>query len=71
MKIADDVYRLLVIHDKKVLADRIYHTLLGAKIGYGKLFKKLAWSEEVVPFWSHFYQPDPLWIDKWLSIAGN
>ena len=71
MTMTDEEYRLLVIHDKKVLADRNYPTLRGARIAFSKKFKDRAWSDDVVSEWSHFYPPDRDWIEKMLSIASN
>jgi hypothetical protein len=39
-------YRLLAIHKKKVLADRNYRTLRGAKIAFKKQFKNMAWRDD-------------------------
>ena len=65
----DEAYRLLAIHGKKVLADRNYPTLRGARIAFSKQFKNDAWRDDVVSEWSHFYPPDREWIEKMLSIA--
>ena len=65
----DEAYRLLAIHGKKVLADRNYPTLRGARIAFSKQFKNDAWRDDVVSEWSHFYPPDREWIKKMLSIA--
>lgn len=71
MTITNEVYRLLAIHGKKVLADRNYPTLRGARIAFKKQFKNLAWGDDVVAEWSHFYTPNRDWIDEMLSIAEN
>ena len=65
----DEAYRLLAIHGKQVLADRNYPTLRGARISFSKQFKSLAWRDDVVSEWSHFYPPDREWIENMLSIA--
>jgi hypothetical protein len=64
-------FRLLAIHGKKILTDRNYPTLRGARIAFRKLFKNHSWSEAVVPEWSHFYPADRDWIENHLSIAAK
>jgi hypothetical protein len=64
-------YRLIAIHKKTILFDKNYRTLRGARIAFRKQFKNLAWNDDVVAEWSHFYQPDRDWIDKMLSITEN
>jgi hypothetical protein len=71
MTMTDEVYRLMAIHEKKVLADGNYPTLRGARIAFRKKFKNRAWSDDVVSEWSHFYPPDRDWIEEMLSIASN
>ena len=62
-------YRLLVIHKKKVLADRNYRTLRGAKIAFKRQFKNMAWIDDVAAEWSHFYPPNRDWIEEKLAAA--
>jgi hypothetical protein len=69
MTMTDEAYRLLAIHEKKVLAYRNYTTLRGARISFSRQFKNLAWRDDVVSEWSHFYPPDRDWIENMLSIA--
>ena len=66
-----DCYRLLAIHGETVLIDKSFRTLRGARIAFTKQFQNLAWNDDVVAEWSHFYQPDRDWIDKMLSITEN
>ncbi|UCH95115.1 MAG: hypothetical protein JSV88_33370 [Candidatus Aminicenantes bacterium] len=65
----EECFRLLAIHEKKVLADRNFKTLRGAKIHFMKKFKNQAWREDVAAEWTFFYQPDLDWIEEMLSIA--
>jgi hypothetical protein len=62
-------YRLLAIHKKKVLTDRNYRTLRGARIAFEKQFKKMAWRDDVAAEWSHFYPPNRDWIEEKLAAA--
>ena len=49
-----DRYRLLVIHEHRLLADRYYTTLKGARIGFLRLFGHKAWKKHDEPEWSSF-----------------
>jgi len=55
-------YRLVVSHQKRVLADQHYPTIRGAKIAFTKLFSENAWQEGIQAFWSPFYSPDNQWL---------
>ena len=57
-------YRLVALHDNRVLIDKYYHTEKGCRIAFQKLFKDKAWSEDIKAQWSHFYDPDKHWMDK-------
>jgi hypothetical protein len=59
-----DKYRLVVLHDNRVLTDKYYQTGRGCKIAFQKLFKDKAWSKEIKAHWSHFYDPDKDWLGK-------
>ncbi|MDQ1350081.1 MAG: hypothetical protein QG657_382, partial [Acidobacteriota bacterium] len=60
-------YRLMVIHKRKLLTDKKYRTLRGARIGFVKLWGEKAYRDDVMPLWSNFYDPVHRWIDKKLS----
>ena len=66
-------YRLLAFHEdeKKIFVDKYYPTLRGARIAFTRQFKNMAWTDDVVAEWSHFYPPNRDWIDKMLSIDEN
>lgn len=53
----DDYYRLLVIHRWKLLTDRCYKTLKGARVAFIKMYSSRSWKDEDIPEWSHFYNP--------------
>lgn len=50
-------YRLVVLHNSRVLTDRNYRTLRGAKIAFQKIYKNKAWKEGVKANWILSY-PD-------------
>ena len=51
-------FRLIAIHQNKVLTDETYKTVKGAKIAFLKLFAYKAWEEGVKPQWTSFYPPE-------------
>jgi hypothetical protein len=61
---AQDKYRLVALHQRKVLCDKYYSTLRGCRIAFDKMFKDKAWKEEIKAEWSHFYDPDKHWLQK-------
>jgi hypothetical protein len=46
-------YRLVVLHNGRVLTYRNYRTLRGAKIAFQKIYKNKAWKEGVKANWTH------------------
>ncbi len=60
-------YRLLVIHEGKLLTDKTYKTAKGARIAFSKLYGVRAWRDDVKAEWSRFYSPDAGWVEKKLS----
>jgi hypothetical protein len=59
---AKNKFRLVALHDNKVLYDQYYTTVKGCRIAFDKLFKDKAWLEEIKAEWSHFYDPDQKWL---------
>ena len=59
-----DQYRLVALHNNRVLIDRYYHTDRGCRIAFQKYFKDKAWSDEVKANWSDFYDPDKEWLKE-------
>ena len=57
-------YRLVVKHNRKILIDKIYKTVRGAKIAFSKLFNHRSWQEDLKAEWSVFYKPDAQWLKK-------
>jgi hypothetical protein len=54
----------VVNHNGKILYDKVYKTLRGAKIAFSKLFNHRGWKEHLKAEWSIFYKPDPWWLKK-------
>jgi hypothetical protein len=50
----DDKYRLITLHGGRVLIDKIYSTITGAKIAFTKFYQDKAWKEDVKAEWSHW-----------------
>jgi len=57
-------YRLVVKHNRKILIDKIYKTVRGAKIAFSKQFNHRGWQENLKAEWSAFYKPDAQWLKK-------
>jgi len=57
-------YRLVVLHNGRVLIDQDYSTEKGCRIAFGKIYKDRAWDKSVTPFWSLFYDPDKEWLEE-------
>ncbi len=57
-------FRLVARHNGKILMDKPYRTLRGAKIAFSKLFNYRGWKEDVKAEWSVFYVPDPQWLKE-------
>ncbi|MCK4764248.1 MAG: hypothetical protein KAW12_18765 [Candidatus Aminicenantes bacterium] len=52
-----ECYRLLVIHECKILADQYHKTCRDARIAFMRLFGQRRWKETVKPHWSPLYEP--------------
>jgi hypothetical protein len=64
-------YRLVVLHNNRVLCDQYYSTLRGCRIAFDKMFRGKAWTKKVKADWSHFYDPDKRWLAEKLSHLEN
>jgi hypothetical protein len=64
-------YRLMALKNNKVVADKLYNTIKGARSAFQKLFKEHSWRENVTPEWSHFYDPEKEWLDEKLSYVNE
>ena len=67
----DDDYRLLVIKNNRVLWDKKYKSVRGARVAFAKLFLEMGWKKGVKPQWSHMYPPDEDWLDNILKEAES
>jgi hypothetical protein len=59
-----DSYRLIALHRGRILYDRLYRDLRGAKIGFAKRFKRKKWDRRAKPVWSPMYTPDRGWCRR-------
>lgn len=57
-------YRLVAVHDGKILVDSLYDSVRGARVAFAKLFRDKAWSDEIKPEWSLFYEPEDSFYRK-------
>jgi hypothetical protein len=55
-------YQLVANHKGKLLINRRYRSLRGAKIAFSKLFGHRGWKEDLAANWSVFYKPDARWL---------
>jgi len=62
-------YRLVVNHRGRVLTNRDYRTLRGAKASFTRLYGDKAWQKDTKSIWSHFYPPEKKWLKK--KMAGQ
>lgn len=56
-------YRLVVCSRKKILTDKRYKDVRGAKIAFLKYHQFRAINRELKPIWSGIYAPDRNWLD--------
>ena len=59
-----DGYRLVALHNGRVLTDASYESLKGARIAFTKLYSDKAWRRGTKAQWSHFYDPDLRWLEE-------
>jgi hypothetical protein len=69
-------FRLIGINDnKKVLVDRHYKTLRGAKIAFSKFFQQYALvyagEQKVRAIWSHTYNADWAWLKLIIDLCNR
>jgi hypothetical protein len=57
-------YQLVVIHNGKILMDKPYNTLRGAKIAFSRFFNHRSWRQGIKAEWSLFYKPDTGWLNE-------
>jgi hypothetical protein len=54
----DNGYRLLVVHQGRLLDDTVYDTVKGARIGFARRYKYKKWDQAIEPDWSPFHAPE-------------
>jgi hypothetical protein len=62
-------YRLVVLLNNKLLYERFYNSIRGAKIAFQKLFKSKAWFKDVKAIWTFFYPPEKPWLVEKFQIV--
>ncbi|MCU0286901.1 MAG: hypothetical protein MUF15_10940 [Acidobacteria bacterium] len=58
----DGGYRLIAIHQGRLLTDETYKTSRGARIAFSKFYGYKAWKDGIKAQWSRFYSPEAKWI---------
>lgn len=51
-------YRLVVMHNGRLLVDEVYNTVRGSKIAFFRFCQDRLWKQGVKPCWSDFFNPD-------------
>jgi hypothetical protein len=59
-----DTCRLVVLNNNRLLHDRDYRTMKGARIAFQKKFGHKAWKDGIKNDWSPPYPPDTRWLRK-------
>ena len=70
LEVVSGGFRLVVIKGKKVIKDKIYRTLRGARISFAREYWRPWFQFKRPTEWSHFYPPDPGWVDDKLKLSG-
>jgi hypothetical protein len=51
-------YRLVVVHQGRLLNDTVYDTVKGARIGFARRYKYKKWDQKIELDWSPFHAPE-------------
>ena len=67
----DGHYRLLAILNNRLVHERLYNSLRGAKIAFSRLYqdKTKTWKEGVKAEWTPCYTPDGNWLKEKIKIV--
>jgi hypothetical protein len=57
-------FRLVVMHNKKLLTYKTYKSVKDARIAFSKLYGAKIWKAGLKPNWSIFYHPAAKWLDE-------
>jgi len=60
-------FRLVVLQHNRLLMDRRYKSLRGAKIAFSKYYTAKRWQENIEPDWSPAYHPEVTWLEEKLT----
>jgi hypothetical protein len=64
-------FRLVVIHNKKLLTNRAYKSVKAARAAFTRLYDEKAWKEDIKPNWSVFYRPDAKWLNERREVMNK
>jgi hypothetical protein len=64
-------FRLIVIHNNRLIYDDYFKSIKGAKIAFQKRFCDRAWRENVKAEWRHVDDPDQPWLDEKLQTKAH
>lgn len=62
-------FRLVVIHDNRLLTDRHYKSLSHAKSAFAKMYNRKSWKKGVKPEWSIFFPPGIGWVKNEIEYS--
>ncbi len=65
--VENESYRLVAVHHGHLITEKTYKSAKSARIAFSKFWSYRAWQEGIKPKWSHFYPPDPGWLEKQLK----
>jgi hypothetical protein len=60
----NDHFRLIVIHNRRLLTDRSYKSERSARIAFSKIYGQKGWEKNLKPIWTQFYRPDGKWLKE-------
>jgi hypothetical protein len=69
--IGEKSYRLVGIHHNRLVLDKCYKTIRGAKISFSRLFRPRNWQKKMKPLWSRIYPPDVDWMEEKLQLIDD
>ncbi len=69
--LSGDDYRLIVVHNGKLLAEDTYKSAKGARIAFLKLYWHHAWQDNIKPQWTSFYSPEKDWLKANFQLTGQ
>lgn len=64
-------FRLVVIHNRRVLTNKCYTTLKRAKIGFARRYNQKSWKKGVKPKWSQLYVPGDKYISDKIGLLRS